>query len=119
MATSIIPPFAAFFMKVLSFALSEELLLPGASCAVATPATLSAAITKGRAQNCEIIVILLFMFFEIKNRKQPLTWMRANLDLVAACDHVRASIGLDRTWETVRPQIFFSYELSTRVATSL
>src|SRR5262245_19032960 len=65
MATSIIPPFAAFFMKVLSFTLSDELLdlAAGSSCARATPDRLSAAITKGRTQNRKTVMILLFMAF--------------------------------------------------------
>ena len=48
MATSIIPPFAAFFMKALSFTLTDELLAAGESCAMATPAMLSDATIRGR-----------------------------------------------------------------------
>src|SRR5439155_11833804 len=62
-ATSIIPPLAAFFMKVLYLAVSEEFLPAGVSCAAATPARLSAAIARERIQNCEITLILVFMVF--------------------------------------------------------
>jgi hypothetical protein len=50
-------------MKALSLTLSDELLAAGESCAITTPAMLSAATIKGRTQNCETIVILLFMTF--------------------------------------------------------
>src|SRR5207247_10145748 len=59
--TSIIPPLAAFFMKVLSFGVTEEALAAGVSSAIATPAKLNAAIIRGRIQNCEITVILVLM----------------------------------------------------------
>ena len=57
----LLPPLASFFMKVLSFTLSDELLAAGESCPMAAPATLSAATVRVRIQNCETIVILVFM----------------------------------------------------------
>jgi hypothetical protein len=61
MATSIIPPFAAFFMNILSFSLNEELPAAGVFCAAATPAEVSAAVVNARMHNFEITVILVFI----------------------------------------------------------
>jgi hypothetical protein len=61
MVTSIIPPFAAFFMKVLSFALNDEPSPVGVVSALAAPAKLIAPITKARTHNCETLRIFVFM----------------------------------------------------------
>jgi hypothetical protein len=59
--TSIVPPFAAFFMKILSFALNDEPSPVGVVSALVAPARLIAPITRARIHNCETIRILVFM----------------------------------------------------------
>jgi hypothetical protein len=54
MATSIIPPFAAFFMKALFFAL-------GGFGAMARPAKLNETTARARIPKREVVIILLFI----------------------------------------------------------
>src|SRR5256885_323196 len=63
---------ALFFMNILSFAVTEELLPAGLSSALAIPARLNAAIIKERMQNCETTMILVFMaFLRLKQAGKP------------------------------------------------
>src|SRR4029453_11426910 len=127
-ATSIIPPLAALCMNVLSFALTDELLLAGLSSATARPAKLIDASTRARTPNREITVSLLFIIFFVetyrndptpKNRKFTPKWpCQFGSDLNRSPHFLGAGLtqnrAADQAWE-----IFCLYELSTRFATSL
>src|SRR4029077_2907633 len=108
-ATSIIPPFAAFFIKVLSLSLNDE---PSpatfVSAALIAPVRLIASITKPRINNCETILILVFMIlFDLTRRGEPSLKYKS-----------KAAGSLDAKQLGVlpllpyQPEIFRSYELS-------
>src|SRR5262249_23907557 len=118
-ATSIVPPLEAFFMKVLSFSLNEELLGAGLSWAAATTAALSVAIARVTIQTCDINVLLIFMTFvpfemrrdipAIRNRRLTILWTRLNCGLPALFISPRSPV--------VRPRIKSGIRDVSRVRT--
>src|SRR5262245_22521827 len=115
MATSIIPPFAAFFIKVLSLSLNDE---PSpvtlVSAALTAPVRLIAPITKPRIHNCETTLILVFIIlFDLTRRGEPS--FRYKSKAAGSLDAKQAG---ELPLLRYEPEIFRSYELSTRWATS-
>src|SRR5215468_11932756 len=112
------PPFAAFFMKVLSLSLNDE---PSpvtlVSAALTAPAMLIAPITKPRIHNCETTLILVFMvLFDLTRRGRAQRQIQIEGGRLVG----RERITLRRSFATLLSQaqeIFRWYELSTRWAT--
>src|SRR5215472_19271133 len=110
-----VPPFAAFFMKVLSFSLNDEAPVEAVSAALTAPVRLIATIITASICNCETTLILVFMLYWVELPGAPQPQIQIEGGRLVGRETITLLALLAWCYDS---EIFRSYERSTRCATS-